>query len=176
MTPAEMAAAVERANARLDAAPGFRLVCGGCGHTDTVPSDPEKRLYRCDECGARMAFGQLMPTIRILPDADRRFVVARFTWARKEVDVRLDRQYGADLAVELLSVCAPEAYQRLTAPTTDAPPATIDVATPATIGSPDSVEARLTEMNERGLCPCGNKATHANGFCGGCVARALAGG
>jgi hypothetical protein len=159
---------------------GHRLVCGGCGHTDTVANDPSTWLYKCDQCGARTAFGQLMPAVRVLPDVDKRFVVVRFTWGRKEVDARIDRDYAVDLARELLSVCAPGLYQLMCARMRGGqePPAVLD-APPPTVAArretSDDVESRLAELNAQGLCPCGAPATHANGFCSACVARALAG-
>src|SRR5262249_14386603 len=102
MTPAEMAAAVERANRRLDGKGGFRLRCPRCGHEDGVPDDPEKSLYTCDECGCPIAFGEEQPEIAITPHADRRFVVTRFVSGpekkRNDISITLDREYAAQLA------------------------------------------------------------------------------
>lgn len=131
---------VERALERLDAKPGWRLRCAGCDHEDEVPEDPERRVYRCDQCGLTTAFGSPMPRFTIRPHADRRFLVTTFESGRGEkkasVDVALAREYATEYALELLSVTEPAVYRALerifsaakAGPTDRAPPPTEDVA------------------------------------------------
>ena len=87
----------------------FRLTCAACGHADDVPDDPAQSVYTCSECRARTAFGVLMARVTHLPHSDRRFVVAQFEHGqgekRVEVSFAFDREYGAEIALDLLSVC-----------------------------------------------------------------------
>lgn len=92
----------------------FPLTCGLCGHADEVPDDPATAIYTCDQCGGRTSFGAMMPRITTNPHEDRRFVVSTFVHGmgekRIEIVFTLDRQYGAQFALDLLSVCDVEAF------------------------------------------------------------------
>lgn len=178
MSPAELAAAVERANRRLEGAPGFRLRCPRCGHEDGVPDDPEKSLYTCDQCGCRIAFGSEQPAIAVTPHADRRFVVTTFSTGadKKKTDavITLDREYAAQLAFELLSVCAPGKWKALIEQVQrahDVPgaPRTEDDDVVAALDAP------MPQPEPQGRCACGAPSAHANGACATCVERALGG-
>ncbi len=111
-------ASIEAAFARLSK-PQWRLRCGWCGHEDAVPDDPEKAVYTCDQCGTRTAFGMQQPRTTFNPHPDRRFVVARWEIGKKAepdfAEFFLDREFGAAVALDLLSVCAPDAWNALMA-------------------------------------------------------------
>jgi hypothetical protein len=164
--------AIADALARLDAKPGYQLICGQCGHADAVPDDPEKSLYKCSECGARTAFGTLMARVTHIPHADRRFVVAKFEHGggekRVEVAFALDREYGAEIALDLLSVCDPGKFRALQAALTtlrDVPGAPRREDAIAELGEPAPADSAV--------CACGRPATFKNGACASCVARAV---
>lgn len=175
MTPAEIAAAVERANQRLDAKAGFDLVCPRCQHQDAVPNDPRKSRYTCDQCGCKIAFGEEQPDIKVLPHADRRFIVSQFAMGNgdkiKTVNVTLDREYATQYAFEILSVCAPGKWRSLCAQVQrghDVPGA------PQHEG--EDVAAILDAPTPQpNVCACGAPSVHANGACASCLERALGG-
>ena len=112
-------ASLDAAFARLDGGAPRMLTCGWCGHTDAVPDDPERSIYTCDQCGTRTSYGKTMPRIAHLPDPDRRLIVVRYeTGTQKRPQTThhaLDRQYGAMVALDLLSVCDVEAWNALLA-------------------------------------------------------------
>jgi hypothetical protein len=121
----ELEARTESALARLDAAPGFRLTCPSCGHSDAVPNDPLTRMYTCDECGCRTACGVEMPRVFILHPADRRFLTLRLASGKlnvkapgtyeHDVSIALERQYAAGFALDLLSGADPGIFQEFLA-------------------------------------------------------------
>jgi hypothetical protein len=90
-----------------------RLSCRRCGHSDEAPEGILEGVASCDQCGARIAFGQTIPRILIEPTSDDRFVCVMFDG----VAVVLDREFGHLLGKELLSVCrAPEPKAPAVAP------------------------------------------------------------
>lgn len=96
------------------------IECMACGHVAPVAHDraatPEQVLvsgvFRCDECGARMSHGRLMPRIVIEPHEAHdgtRWIRLRFS-DQKSGDVvvfDLDPQYAAMLAKNALSLVVP---------------------------------------------------------------------
>lgn len=117
--PDEISSSVDMAIARLDARPDWSLDCWSCGHHAEVPTDPSKREYHCDECGAVTAFGEPMPRFTIAPHVDRRFLVTKYESGKGaekvEVDIVLSRDYATAYAIELLSVSDPGTYRALVA-------------------------------------------------------------
>lgn len=93
------------------------LTCGKCSHESEVPDDPELSVYRCEECGTTTAYGAEMPRVAHVPHADARFVVAKYSHSKAEIEFALERQYAAELALDLLSVTNPLAYQLVRAVT-----------------------------------------------------------
>ncbi len=97
------------------------IECMACGHeapvTHDAPATPEEirasAIFRCDECGARMAFGALMPRVVVEPYTDG----AGRAWARfrfqdpitkQDTFVRdLDPQFAAMVAKGVLSLVIP---------------------------------------------------------------------
>jgi hypothetical protein len=106
---------VAKAMARLDAKPDHVLTCGACGHQHAVPHDPTQSRYQCDQCGARTTFGVEMPRITITPHVDRRFAAIKFEQGRDEkkvdITITLERDYAAEFAMEVLSVCQPARFR-----------------------------------------------------------------
>jgi len=95
----------------------FRLRCERCGEETEVPDDPAESSYRCD-CGAATVYGVEMPRVANVPHPeDRRFVVAKISHSKLEVDLALEREYAAGLALDLLSVTNPLAYDLVRAVT-----------------------------------------------------------
>jgi hypothetical protein len=122
---AELEARTANALARLDAAPGFRLTCPSCGHSDAVPHDPLRRMYVCDQCGCRTACGVEMPRLFVLHPADRRFLTLRLASGKpnpkapgtyeRDVSVTLERSFAAGFAIDLLSGADPGLFQEFLA-------------------------------------------------------------
>lgn len=110
---------VARAHSRLDARPGHSLRCGWCGHEAPVPDDPERSVYRCDQCGTRTSYGAQMARATVEPHPDRRYVVLKLAWGTREkpnqVAVALDREYAAGIAMEMLSAVEPRKHAAILA-------------------------------------------------------------
>ena len=97
------------------------IACLACGHTHAVEHDDElddatffaRGIFRCDECGARMAHGRLMPRIVVEPYEDENGV----RWLRRRFQdpstkeelyvVDIDAQYAAMEAKNVLSLVLP---------------------------------------------------------------------
>jgi hypothetical protein len=175
-------ASLDAAFARLDKKAGFKLTCPCCGHTDDVPEDPEKRLYTCDVCQTKIAYGVEQPNLAILPHADRRFVVTKIVKGKgknlKEGVLLLERQYATQYALELLSVTLPaEKWAAVAkvltagAPEVVASPTRLPDPPPAPVRNPGSEPTAEPEK-----CQCGAPSAHRNGACAACFIRALGGG
>lgn len=185
-------ATLERAFARLDAKPGHVLTCGGCGHSAPVPSDPEKSVYKCDVCGAHTRFGAEQARVTIVPNADRRFVDVRMVSGHgareRDVTVTFEREYGAAVALELLSVTMPaqhRAFQAMLRAVRDVPGAPrgsgdasleLDAAPPKLPKAErDPGPAAVVREPGDGRCGCGEPSALANGACRGCALAAIGG-
>lgn len=98
-----------------------RIGCMACGHEAEVthehPASTEEilatNIFRCDECGARMAFGHLMPRVVVEPFRDDNgvgWVRFRFQDPVTKADqhvVDLDPQFAAMIAKGALSIVIP---------------------------------------------------------------------
>lgn len=97
-----------------------KIQCMACDHVALVTHDAaihpdvvlKSDIFRCDECGARMAFGRLMPRIVVEPyeahDGTRWVRLRTQDLKTKEVTVvDLDPQYAAMLAKNILSIVVP---------------------------------------------------------------------
>ena len=78
------------------------MTCPNCRRKDDVEGDvtepPSDVLLGCTDCGARIAFGRLMPRVVISPaDHDSRFVVVAFDGAHFLLDKDLARGIGHNL-------------------------------------------------------------------------------
>ena len=62
----------------------FETTCLACGHPAVVDVDPRDAVYRCDECGALMHYGQ---RVVVQPDV--------LDPARPRVEIRLETAEGA---------------------------------------------------------------------------------
>jgi hypothetical protein len=60
-------------------------------------------VVSCSECGARIAYGTLMPAWRNLPAPDKRFLQIQIG----ETAFVVDRQLARMAALDILSVCPP---------------------------------------------------------------------
>lgn len=91
------------------------ITCLSCRHAFQVAAKSgcecaADDVYRCLECGARMAFGKLMPRIVIEPFVDERGI----RWVRKRYQdpitkadlyvVDVDREYALMEAKQILSL------------------------------------------------------------------------
>jgi hypothetical protein len=91
------------------------ITCRACGHTASVhlPGVPDEHILRCDECGARTAYGTLMPRIVVEPFIDergRQWCRKRYQDATTRQDlyvVDVDPQYAAMEAKNVLSLVIP---------------------------------------------------------------------
>lgn len=114
---ARVDAALERLSAPIDrggvqpAGPGTKVTCPKCKHEDVYPGDAHAEVIRCDECGARLAFGALAPVYTHLPhDTNPAMLVQVIQTHAADgtpvtIKVPLDRKYGAMIAHDLASVC-----------------------------------------------------------------------
>lgn len=99
----------------------MQIECLACGHPWDVPnetalSDAEfvaSNIFRCSECGARTAFGHLMPRIVEEPFIDaenRQWLRLRFQDPKTKESIYvtdIDPQYGAMHARNVLSLVLP---------------------------------------------------------------------
>lgn len=93
----------------------MKITCQACAHEAEVDgvTDPAREVLRCDECGARAAFGTLLPCVIVEPHEDERgvrWLRRRFQDPRTRVDlyvVDLDPQYAASEAKNILSLVLP---------------------------------------------------------------------
>lgn len=182
-------ASIQRAFARLSSAQGYALTCGACGHSAPVRDDPEKSVYRCDECGAATCYGAEQPRVAVAPHADRRFVVLTVTQGRgarkNEVQLTFERRYAAGVALEVLSVVAPAQHAALLKMLSDgrdvpglaADRADAALALDAPLAPPPRGPGRVpgpAAVDEgAGRCQCGSASEFPNGACRACHARAL---
>lgn len=88
--------------------------CMACGHEAACAGvvAPENEVLRCDECGARMSFGRLMPRFIVEPheEGGRRWLrirVQHHVTPDDEHILDLDAQYAASLAKNILSLVIP---------------------------------------------------------------------
>jgi hypothetical protein len=87
--------------------------CLVCSHSAAIESDLSDGIYRCDECGARMVYGELAPRIVVEPEISitgRPLVAIRIQDARTREDehvLRLDPQFAASVAKNILSLVIP---------------------------------------------------------------------
>ena len=177
-------ASIAAAYARLDAKPGFTLRCPCCGHTDAVPEDPDKRLYTCDVCSAKIAYGVEQPNLAILPHADRRFIVTKIVKGRgkdqREGVLLLERQYAVQYALELLSVgLPPEKWAAVASALVQGAPEVAGIPTRQPDPSPPlpvlGTRVPSAPADEPQSCQCGAPSVHRNGACAACFTRALGG-
>ena len=89
--------------------------CPACKHQDNVENDTGlddqpfilSSVFRCSECGARMAHGRLMPRVVVEPYTDSNgytFTRVRIQDAVTKEDMHrfdVDPQYGHDIARDL---------------------------------------------------------------------------
>ncbi len=82
------------------------FTCPRCGHTDEMPDGdpPEDSVLRCSECGAWIAFGELMPRLVVQPDGTRWITIAF-----DDQTFKLPRALADALAVNLRSLTDPSA-------------------------------------------------------------------
>lgn len=93
------------------------ITCLACSHTSHVsvplveaPNPLAHGVFRCDECGARMAYGRLTMREVVEPyvdDTGRRWVRRRFQDPKTREDLfvlDVDRERAIDCARELLSL------------------------------------------------------------------------
>jgi hypothetical protein len=99
----------------------MQIQCLACGRPWDVPNDSDlsdaqfvtANIFKCSECGARTAYGQLMPRIVEEPFVDDRghqFLRIRFQDPTTKADVYvvdLDPQYAASHAKNTLSLVLP---------------------------------------------------------------------
>lgn len=92
------------------------VVCKICHTAETVDVDAERAivplesigLFRCDECGARIVYGHVLPRIVVAREVDERgqpWVVVRHQDPRTKEDLRVDRfdpQFAAMFSRNLL--------------------------------------------------------------------------
>lgn len=90
----------------------MNVTCLACGHTANVADGPafEDSCLRCDECGARMSFGKLMPRVVVEPYIDERnirWLRRRFQDPKTMADlfvVDVDAKYAETEAKNILSL------------------------------------------------------------------------
>lgn len=79
------------------------LTCLKCNHSAEVDTkgetDPLKLIYRCSECGARVAHGELMPKLAVAP-SDKLWIVLHVDGQT----VKLDRDYAFQFAANIISL------------------------------------------------------------------------
>ena len=91
----------------------MEIECMACGHIADVAGEVSlaNDIFRCEECGARMAYGQLAPRIVVEPArAPQPMCRIRIQDAKTKADVHvleLDPQYAAMLAKNILSLVVP---------------------------------------------------------------------
>lgn len=93
----------------------MQITCLACEHVADVPDGPafEDGVFVCGECGARMAYGQLLPRIVVEPYEDergRRWLRRRFQDPKTKIDlyvVDIDPQHAASEAKNILSLVLP---------------------------------------------------------------------
>lgn len=80
------------------------LVCPKCGHQDTSPTPLSEAVFRCSECEARIAYGEIMPRVALVPSADGRWFTLRFENGPTISEHKIDRGLLASLTTNALSV------------------------------------------------------------------------
>ena len=82
------------------------FTCPKCGHIDSPPDGPppEESVLQCGECGAWIAYGELMPRLMVAPEGSR-WIVVSFD----EQTYKLPRVLADALAVNLRSLTDPSA-------------------------------------------------------------------
>jgi hypothetical protein len=155
----------------------FRMTCPRCGHMDRVPDDPADSIYTCSECGCRASFGVEMP--RIVNDAhpsDARVVLVKVSQGTgdKRVDVQLavDRQYGAAWAMDMLSVCDPERFKSISDVMRKLSSSRDSIVPTDTIPAPAPGPEEPNPLVP-GTCACGKPSVLANGACADCTTKML---
>jgi hypothetical protein len=87
------------------------MTCPACGDTKPCEFEPHREVLNCTECGARIAYGILMPRVTVEPHKDRRFVTVRVetiaNGQRATVEHVLDKAFGFACAREIASITAP---------------------------------------------------------------------
>jgi|GEM_PF-4022496 len=91
------------------------ITCLACSHRAKVEAGPPftESIFVCNECGARMVYGELAPRVVVEPRTDplgRAWVRVRFQDARTQRDMYtadLDPQHAAMLAKAQLSLVIP---------------------------------------------------------------------
>jgi len=81
------------------------VTCLRCGHEDNVADESqpfEDAIFRCSECGAFMAYGELVPRMVVNTEGDR-WVTVSFD----DVTYKLPRVLADALSMNLQSVANP---------------------------------------------------------------------
>jgi hypothetical protein len=98
-----------------------QITCLACGHADAVQNESgleapaffETNVFKCSECGARMAYGKLAPRVVVEPFTDERgchYIRHRFQDPITKADLfvaDLDPQYAAMVAKAGISLVIP---------------------------------------------------------------------
>lgn len=93
----------------------MQITCLACGHVADVPAGPafDDAIFQCGECGARMAYGRLMPRVVVEPYEDERghrWLRRRFQDPQTKKDVYVidvDAQQAASEAKNILTLVLP---------------------------------------------------------------------
>lgn len=93
----------------------INITCLACGHRANVdsPESFEEGIFHCDECGARMVHGKLVPRVVVEPFKDEK----GYLWLRRRFQdpitradifvVDFDPQHACSEAKNILSLVIP---------------------------------------------------------------------
>jgi len=92
-----------------------RVTCLACEHDggEQPAGFAAASILRCDECGARMAYGKLLPRIVVEPyqdEAGRLWIRQRFQDPKTQADIYVcdvDPMHAASLGKNLISLVVP---------------------------------------------------------------------
>lgn len=93
----------------------MNITCLACDHSSIVADGPafEDGLFQCDECGARMALGRLLPRVVVEPFRDARgfmWIRTRYQDPKTKTDLFVDDRdpkHAGDVAKNILSLVLP---------------------------------------------------------------------
>lgn len=84
------------------------LTCGRCGQSAEYDGDASQEVLRCDDCGARIAFGVLMPRIVNEPHPNPRFITSRIETVVDgqpvSIALTLDKEFALMYARDIASI------------------------------------------------------------------------
>jgi hypothetical protein len=87
------------------------MTCPFCHDVSDFDGEPQRQVLTCTECGARIAWGVLMPRVVVEPHVDKRFIVVRVqTVANGQAAIVqhvLDKEFAHQVAREIASITAP---------------------------------------------------------------------